>query len=527
MTVRTLLCVPITQREPPLAEQVREAREAGADLVELRVDCIDDVEAVAELLRGPRELPMIVTIRPVEEGGQWDGPEADRIALIERLSLLRPGYVDIEWAAWQRSANLRQKVGLVGRRIDEPPVGETLRLARPRDVMILSHHDLGGVPADLTPIFDGLAAAPAGVIKGAFLARDASDAILVLEELRRRVQQFSAAGSGRGVIALAMGEAGVCTRVLARKFGAYLTFAGLRAGAESAPGQIPVRELREVFRWEEIGPGTGVYGVVGWPVGHSRSPQVHNAAMRARGINGVYVPLPVGPQWADLSAFLDRLSDSPWLDLHGLSVTLPHKIHALRWLEQHGHTVSELARRCGAVNTLTRRPDGSWEGDNTDAAGALTTLEEFEPLPPSRNAAILGAGGVAGAIAAALLGRGCRVTIFNRTPGRAAQLAARLGCAWAPWERRPGEGVQLIINCTPVGMWPQVEGTPLEAERIPPGALVFDTVYHPPQTRLLREARQRGCRVRGGEEMFIWQAALQFRRWHGVDAPLEVMRCAL
>jgi 3-dehydroquinate dehydratase/shikimate dehydrogenase len=527
VAIRTLLCVPITQPEPPLAEQVREARRAGADLVELRVDCIGDVEAVEELLRGPRELPMIVTIRPTEEGGHWDGSEADRIALIERLGLLLPGYVDVEWSAWQRSANLRQKIELVCRRIDEAAAGQDHPAPRPRNAMILSHHDLRGVPAELAVIFDGLAATPAEVVKAAFLAHDASDAIRVLEELRWRVQQFAAAGHDRGVIALAMGEAGVCTRVLARKFGAYLTFAGLRAGAESAPGQIPVRQLREVYRWDEVGPGTAVYGVVGWPVGHSRSPQVHNAAMRALGIDGVYVPLPVGPQWADLSAFLDRVSDSSWLDLRGLSVTLPHKTHALRWLEQHGHVVSERARRCGAVNTLARRADGGWEGDNTDAAGALIALEELGLPSASLEAAILGAGGVAGSIAAALLERGCRVTIFNRTAGRAARLAARLGCGWAPWEQRPGRGVQLIINCTSVGMWPRVEDTPLDAACIPTGAVVFDTVYQPSETRLLREARQRGCRTTGGSEMFLRQAALQFRRWHGIDAPLEVMRSAL
>ncbi len=527
MTNRTRLCVPITQPQPPLAEQVREARRAGADLVELRVDCIGEVEAVVELLRGPCELPMIVTVRPMQEGGHWDGSEADRIALIERLGLLLPGYVDVEWTAWQRSANLRQKVGLVCRRIDEAATGEAHPAPRPRNELVISHHDLHGTPADLAAVFDVLAATPAGVIKAAFTARDASDGIRVLEELRRRAQQFAAAGHGRGVIALAMGEAGVCTRVLARKFGAYLTFAGLRAGAESAPGQIPVHELREVYRWDEVGPGTAVYGVVGWPLGHSRSPRVHNAAMRALGIDGVYVPLPVGPQWADLSAFLDRLSNSPWLDLRGLSVTLPHKTHALRWLEQRGHFVSEPARRCGAVNTLTRRADGGWEGDNTDAAGALVALEEIGLPPGWLKVAILGAGGVAGSIAAALRERGCRVTIFNRTAGRAAQLAARQGCDWAPWEQRPGAGVQLIINCTSVGMWPQVEDTPLEAGRIPAGAAVFDTVYQPSETRLLREARQRGCRVTGGSEMFLWQAALQFRRWHGVDAPLEVMRSAL
>lgn len=531
MTGRTLLCVPITQREPPLDEQVREARQAGADLVELRVDCIGDVEAVERLLRAPRELPVIVTVRPVEEGGRWDGQEADRIALMERLGLLLPGYVDVEWSAWQRSANLRQKVGLVCRRLDEPPPGEAAALARPRNELVVSYHDVRGVPADLTAVFDALAATPAGVIKGAFLARDAGDAIRVLEELRRRVQDFAAQRSRRGVIALAMGEAGLVSRVLARKFGALLTFAGLRPGAESAPGQIPARELREVYRWDEIGPATGVYGVVGWPVSHSRSPQIHNAAMRARSIDGVYLPLPVGPRFADLSAFLDRVSDNPWLDLRGLSVTLPHKTHALRWLDQRGQVVTDLARRCGAVNTLTRRPDGRWEGDNTDAAGALAALHGRDPpsAPPRAmlSAAILGAGGVAGSIAAALLDCGCHVTIFNRTAGRAAQLAARLGCGWAAWQERPGRTAQIIINCTSLGMWPQVDGTPLEAERIPGGAVVFDTVYHPPRTRLLREAEQRGCRVIDGVEMFIHQAALQFRRWHGVDAPLDEMRRAL
>ena len=522
MSGRTFIALPLVSAEMPLAEQVRAAEAAGADLVEFRVDCIADAAAVEKLFARPHALPFILTVRALDEGGAWTGDEAERIALFERLGLRLPGYVDVEHATWQRSANLRQKIGLVVDGPDDEATGRAgERGRRTKNRLILSHHNLRDTPAELDLVFDQLAATPAHIIKAVFAARDATDACRVLQQLHRRAGE-------RAVIALATGEAGLITRVLARKFGAFLTFAALRAGAESAPGQPTMDELRRLYRWDQIGSATRVYGVVGWPVSHSQGPALHNAALTAAGIDGVYLPLPVQPEYADLVAFMAELQRSPALDVVGLSITLPHKEHALRWLDEHGFAVSPLARRVGAVNTLTRGPDGTWAGDNTDVAGVLTALGAVprcagDALRAVR-VAILGAGGVARAAAVALLEQGCAVTFYNRSAERAERLAQELRCAWRPWAARRRYVGDLLINCTSVGLWPVADETPISPEALRPETLVFDTVYRPADTALLRAAAQRGCECISGAAMFIGQAAAQFARWHGRMPDIDIIR---
>jgi len=511
----TRLAVPIISASPPLEQQVEAARAAGADLVELRVDCIGDVGAVERLLANPPAMPLILTVRSSEEGGGWDGDEADRVALIERLGLLVPGFVDIEYATWQRSANVRQKIGLVCAVRSTAAAGGA---GRRKNSLIVSHHDLRGTPGDVRVVLDELAATPADVIKAVFTAGDATDALRVLHEL-------GPCGHAN-VIALAMGPAGVASRVLARKHGAFLTFASLEAGSESAPGQPTISELRSVYRWDAIRRETGVYGVVGWPVAHSQSPAIHNAAMAASGVDGVYVPLPVKPAGDDFAAFMDLVEREEVLDVRGLSVTVPHKEHALRWLEARGHIVKSAARRCGAVNTLTQCVDGKWEGDNTDGLGAMGALKRSARFAGGE-VAVLGAGGAARAIAAALIDEGCGVTLYNRSAGRAKDLAQELRCAWRPWDERVGYAGEVLVNCTLVGLWPSVDASPMPAEALRSGTLVFDTVYRPVETQLLRDARARGCTCVTGVEMFIGQATAQFERWHAVRSPVAVMRGAM
>jgi 3-dehydroquinate dehydratase/shikimate dehydrogenase len=519
----TQIAVPIVDDVAPLADQVAAAIAAGADLVELRVDLISDLNAVETLLTQPRRIPFILTIRAADEGGGWTGDDNERIALLERLGLHLPGYVDVEHAAWQRSANLRQKIGLVCD-VRTDATGDADDTRRPRNRLIVSHHDLRHTPTDLGAALAALLATPAHVAKLAVTARDATDALRTLAALaqcRRRSD----------VIALAMGPAGLASRVLARKFGARLTFAAINPDRTSAPGQPTIDELRTLYRWETLDADTQLFGVVGWPVAHSLSPTVHNAAMAAAGINGVYVPLPVGPDEADFRAFMAVVDDHPELDVRGLSVTLPHKTHALRWLRAHGHALTPLAAQCGAVNTLARKPDGGWLGDNTDAPAIVTVLENVLARHGRElrgaQVCILGAGGVARAAIAGLRAQDCAITVFNRTPERAAALAAELHCTARPWAERAAHTADIIVNCTAVGLWPAVDDTPLPDTALSGGAVVLDTVYRPRETRLLRDAAQRGCAVVSGVEMFVAQAAAQFTRWHGRPAPHDTLRAAL
>lgn len=505
----TQRAVVIVAAEPPLTTQIAAAQAAGANLVELRVDRIGDVRPVVACLQAPAALPRIVTVRRSDEGGAWTKSDGARRALLLELARLRPEYVDIEYATWAADAELRAG----WRALDAA--------TRPR--LILSHHDFTTTPAELTPVFDRLAAAAPDIVKAVFTAEDATDALRVLAELRTRATTSP-------TIALAMGPAGLATRVLAAKVGGFLTFVSLAAGAESAPGQLTAREFSDLYRGDRLGPATRVFGVVGWPVAHSLSPLIHNRAMTADGLDGVYLPLPVRPTMQDFTAFMDFVAVHPELGLAGLSVTVPHKEHAADWLTGRRWEIRMRARRCGAVNTLTRNADGTWVGDNTDVAGLLAALvgsdDAGERLRGVR-AAVLGAGGVARAAVAALSDAGAQITVFNRTAARAQQLADAFGVAAGDWSTRVPADTELIINCTSVGMWPHVDDTPLPAECIPVGATVMDTIYRPHTTRLLREAAARGCRTIDGCEMFVQQAAAQYGMWHAREAPVLTLRAAL
>jgi 3-dehydroquinate dehydratase/shikimate dehydrogenase len=513
----THIAVPLVSNDPPLLEQIAAARMAGADLIELRVDLIDDQEAIEVALAAKLDIPLILTVRSQAEGGAWDRGDDERVALIEHLGLHLPGYVDIEHATWQRSANLRQKIGLVC----ETQSGEPID--RPRNQLLISHHNFLHTPDNLEPIFSALADTPAAVIKAVFMPQDATDSIRILDALRKWSAQ-------RSTIALGMGEAGLMTRVLAGKFGAWLTFASLSTERESAPGQPTLTALRELYRWNQINPATRVMGVIGWPVGHSKSPALHNAAMAAANVNGVYLLMPVSPSPAAFNQFMETVAEADWLDLAGMSVTLPHKVHARNWLLSRGAPLSNAAQRTGAVNTLIRAANGQWSGDNTDVDGIIAALRTAPSLSQSdwsgKTILILGAGGVARAIIVAAQSRGASVTLTNRSPGKAEALADELNCQTLPWESREHAPCDVLINGTRVGMSPDTEHSPLNPACLSTDTVVFDTVYAPRMTALLCGAQSQGCQIVTGEHMFLAQAERQFELWHGFAPPVDVMRTA-
>lgn len=511
------LIVPIVSAAPSLRARAQAALRAGADVVELRVDRIGDIAAVEELLREPHAKPFILTVRAREEGGAWEGDEAERVALIERLGLLLPGYVDFEYAAWMRSANVRQKIGLVCRTARDESSG------RPKNELILSHHDLHGTPddAELERIVTAMQAQPAAVAKVVFTPRDATDALRIVA-----LRKF--ASDARPLIALGMGEAGLLTRVMARTSDMFGSFAALDRAEQSAPGQPTIDDFRNHYRWDTVSPSTRFFGLIGWPVSHSHSPHIHNAAMLAAAVDGVYLPLPVAPDEASFRRFMQQTLAPVGRPFAGFSVTIPHKEHALRWLLAAGYDAGTLARRCGAVNTLLRTPDGRYFGQNTDATAAWSVLSAAAPEiaanPAGATVLVLGAGGAARGIAAALVEHGCRVCVTNRSAARARVLSADLDCAFAAWEERASLPADVVINCTSVGMSPKIDDSPLPMAALRTGQIVFDTVYTPPDTRLLRDAAAAGCRVISGRALFLAQAAEQFQLWHGRTAVFPELR---
>ena len=365
--------------------------------------------------------------------------------------------------------------------------------------------------------------------KVAWTARSVRDNLEAFEVLQTRQKP---------TIALCMGEAGLISRVLAKKFGAFLTFASLRDESATAPGQVTIHDMKRLYRWDAIGPKTKVYGVVASPVAHSMSPAVHNAAFDNTGHDGVYLPLLVNPGYESFKAFMESFVPFEGLDLSGLSVTLPHKENALKYLREKGAEVEELAGRIGAVNTvlISRSAGGlALRGMNTDYAAILDSITDRMGIDRASlkdlRGGVIGAGGTGRTAVAALAHCGATVVVYNRTRHKADALAAEFNgqsgkVVAAAMEKLCDSCCHVFINTTSVGMHPNVNESPL-GDRPPeftPETVVFDTVYNPMKTKLLQQAEAAGASTIGGVEMFVRQAAAQFNAWTGLEAPSDVMR---
>jgi 3-dehydroquinate dehydratase/shikimate dehydrogenase len=470
------LCVTVTAATTAELRQRRDAVQ-DADLVELRLDSVVDPDVTGAL--AGREQAVVITCRPVWEGGQFKGSEEERRRILGAALAAGAEYVDIEWRA--RFDDLVSQTE--GRRV------------------VLSSHDFEGVPADLADRAREMRASGAEVIKLAVKANRLSDCIPLLELGATLKNQGSA-------VLIAMGERGLASRVLASRFGSAWTYAGAIADV----GQIAASSLVDEYGFRHVGDSTEVYGVTGFPVSHSVSPAMHNAAFRATGRDAVYLPLPAADA-DDFAAFARSLS------LAGASVTIPFKVPLLARVDD----ASDEARSVGALNTI-RMAAGRWFGANTDVAGFLQPLRDRGIALSGMRAAILGAGGSARAVAVGLGSSGAELRVHARREGLAREVAQLGGGRAGSWPPEPGTW-DLLVNCTPIGMYPNVDATPVAAKALT-GGLVYDLVYNPTETRLLGDAAAAGCQTIGGLEMLVAQAEEQFRWWTGARPPAGVMRDA-
>ncbi|HEY7515834.1 MAG TPA: shikimate dehydrogenase, partial [Vicinamibacteria bacterium] len=374
--------------------------------------------------------------------------------------------------------------------------------------LILSFHDLEGTPHDLEELYGRMCARGADIVKIAATPRSVSDVGRLLEFASR-----TARAGGKPLIAIAMGPMGTITRVTAGRYGAPFTYAAAGAVSEAAPGQLPASAMADLYRVRQVTPATRVYGVLGSDVTRSLSPLLHNCAFSVRQVDAVYVPL----QAEALEPFVEAL---PSLGLSGFSVTRPYKTGILK----HLHEVEDTAVLCGSVNTVVVR-DGLLQGSTTDGVGVTGPLRKLLDIR-DKSVVIVGAGGAARAAAWALQGKGARVTVLSRREEQAADIATTVGCAHAPLSDLPRRPWNVLVNATPLGSRAAPDETPVPAFMHRPGSVVFDMVYDPRETRLLREARAAGCAVVGGLEMLLGQAVAQFETWTGLEAPLGDMRKA-
>lgn len=287
-----------------------------------------------------------------------------------------------------------------------------------------------------------------------------------------------------------------------------------------APGQLSFDQMRSIYHYDNINQDTDVYGVIADPVAHSLSPQIHNAAFAHLKMNKVYIPFRVPRE--ELSTFMN---DCRELGIKGISVTIPHKEEILQLVGKY----DEASQEIGAANTVVWREDGL-VAYNTDFRAAMASIDkafqspEGESTLSGKTALVLGAGGVSKAIVYGLKKRGASVVISSRTNERADDLAQVAKCRSIGWGARHTVKPDLLVNGTPVGMHPNVNESPFEASKMHHGMVVFDTIYNPEQTLLIKQARESGCETITGVDMFVGQAALQFKLFTGQEAPQEVMR---
>ena len=485
------VCVVIARtRHRMMMVEIQEAAKRGAKMLELRLDFLNRAPEMKRLLEN-RPCPLVATIRKPEDGGRWKGTEEQRRMLLRQCIASGFDWVDLETTV---ADEIRR-------------YGSTKR--------IVSYHNQDNVPDNLDEIFEKMQRQDADVLKIAVTAQQPEDNLRILNLVK---------DAKKPTVAHCMGDIGFPSRLLGLKFGAPFIYAAFNPERVIAPGMPSMHDLQTVYPVGTMNADTKVYGVIGDPVAHSLSPLLHNRLFKDYGINAVYLPFRV-PR-GGLEPFLNAFDSIP---VHGYSVTIPHKEAAAALAKKPDETV----RQTRAANTLVRLAgEDGFAAANTDYQAVIDSLlvamgpseDGNPPTLGNKMVSLLGDGGVGRAIAHALKKAGCILTISNRTTERAHVLAEEVEGRVLEWMGRHVTGCDILVNATSVGMYPNLDDTPIHAGYLQPNMIVFDTVYNPESTVLVKAARQRGCRVVTGLEMFVRQAALQFEMFTGRQPPLEDLR---
>src|SRR5580698_5981663 len=481
------VCVAVTGSDP--AEMLEKAEALARDntFLEFRLDYLPRPALAMPKLKQFAEyhshIVALAARRRVAAGGKFPGSLASQLDILTKAAASGCQVVDLEL---QSAVKCK---------------AEQLRRLRTHVALILSHHDFRATK-NLEETLAKMVAISADFYKIVSTATTLYDNVLMMKFLEKNSDKYS-------LIGVCMGEQGIISRVLGVRAGSVFTFAAVNQDEKTAPGQITAQDLRSTYRIEQVDAATRVYGVAGDPVAHSLSPAIMNAAMRRETVNGVYLPLHA----KTLKDLLACVRDIP---IHGLSITMPYKTAILSHLDNtDSHTT-----KIGGCNTVVRAQDGKLYGFNTDAAGVVRPLEQRISLEQAK-ILVLGAGGAARAAVYGLKERGAEVYILNRTLGPAQKLARSARARLVKRADLKKLAFDVIINATSVGMGNTKE-SPLNENEIK-ARYVFDMVYDPPETRLMKMAKAAGAEVIPGIEMFVQQAARQFEIWTGKPAPLGEM----
>jgi len=447
-----------------------------ADIIELRVDYIFGLD-IKKLIEAA-EKPVIVTNRRKADNGKFEGAEEERLSILKKAIDLGADYVDIEI-----DSNYNEIIN-----------------DKKNSKIIISYHNFDETPENINEIFDKLNSTNADIIKIVTTANKLADNLKIIELIKK---------SEKPIIGLCMGPLGEISRILSTIYGSFLTFASLDKGKESAPGQIPAETLRNIYRIDEIKPGFKLYGVIGKPISKSKGYIVHNSLFKKEKLNNIYLKFEVN----DLEKFMKNFSSL----LAGFSVTMPHKENILKFID----VIDPVAKKIGAVNTVVNN-DGKLTGYNTDIIGAIKAIEVKTEIK-DKNVTILGAGGAARAIAVGVLEKQGKLTILNRTVEKAEKLSKEFNCNFGSLQDFEKIKTDILINTTSIGMHPEINGTPINTKFVK-NIIVLDAIYSQEKTKLLQEAEKNNCTIISGIEMYINQAAGQFKIWTGKEADINFMR---
>src|SRR5216684_2613577 len=481
------VCVAVTGADASEMMEKAEALVRDNPFLEFRLDYLPKpglaIPKIKAFMESHPGTVVIATCRRSVAGGRFPGSMASQLDILAKASAAGCQLLDVEL-----ETAIKTKPAQVQK-------------LRGRSALILSFHDFRGTKK-LDETLEKMLAVQADFYKIVSTATTLADNVTMIKFLAKESDKHS-------LIGICMGEQGIISRVLGVRAGSVFTFAALSPDEKTAPGQVTAQELRNVYRIEQVDAATRVYGVAGDPVVHSLSPAIMNAAFRRENVNAVYLTL-------HAKTLKDLLTCVREIPLHGISVTMPYKEAILKHLDNtDSHTT-----KIGACNTVVRAQDGKLYGFNTDTAGVVRPLEQRLPLEKAK-VLVLGAGGAARAAVFGLKERGAEVWILNRTVGPAKKLARQARARSIKRADLKKLTFDVIINATPVGMGNTRE-SPLNENEIN-ARYVFDMVYDPAETRLIKMAKEKGAQVIPGIEMFVHQAARQFEIWTGKPAPWDEM----
>lgn len=445
-----------------------------ADGLELRVDCLDEIDFFRlKRVIETCPIPIMLTLRKKSQGGFYLDSEEKREHLIEMLFSLNPDFFDLEYDM-------------------DPSFIKKISSNYPEVKIICSYHNFEKTPLDLSAILSRMELPFFYAYKLATLALSSLDAFKMMQFVKNQVS------IGKKIIGICMGEKGQITRILGKVYGNLINYASIDNNSSTAPGQLSIEELLNIYNYKSLNSTTSIYALIGNPIDKSLGHFIHNKVIKHQNLNSVYLKIPI--EVHELEEWISLIKN---LNFQGFSVTMPLKEYILSYLDE----IDRDAKKIGAANTVLIE-EKKLIGFNTDGIGAIDALENKGPIQ-GKKVIIIGSGGAAKAIAYVATQRGAKVVILNRTAQKAKELADQIKGRGEGIEKMEQEyltGYDILINCTPLQL-------PINPSYILPRATVMDIQTVPKESLLLFHAKQKGATVVYGYEMFINQAIAQDELW--------------